>query len=78
MPFIQVTVSEDEFTALQKNQIITTLTDAMVSIQGNDPYPPTSVVIEEVDGERHTVGKGAESLEAAHASFAPFFIYGCF
>ena len=78
MPFIQVTLSEDEFTAVQKNQIITTLTDAMVSIQGNDTYLPTSVVIEEVDSQRNTVGKGSESLEAAHASFESFFIYGCF
>ena len=48
MPLIEVNVIKDVFTPEQKNQIITTLTDAMVSIEGENMRPVTWCVIREV------------------------------
>ncbi len=48
MPFIQVKVIEDVFTEDQKQQIVRTLTDAMVSIEGENMRPVTWCVVEEV------------------------------
>lgn len=48
MPFIQVKVIEDVFTPEQKAQIVRTLTDAMVSIEGENMRPVTWCVVEEV------------------------------
>lgn len=48
MPFIEVSVIEDVFSAEQKNQIITRLTDAMVSIEGENMRAVTWCVVREV------------------------------
>jgi len=48
MPFIQVKVIEDVFTPEQQAQIVRTLTDAMVSIEGENMRPVTWCVVEEV------------------------------
>lgn len=48
MPFIEVNVIEDVFTPEQKNQIITRLTDAMVSVEGENMRAVTWCVIREV------------------------------
>jgi 4-oxalocrotonate tautomerase len=48
MPLINVKLIEDVFTHDQKHQIIERLTDAMVSIEGENMRPVTWVVIEEV------------------------------
>ena len=48
MPFIEVNVIEDVFTPEQKNQIITRLTDAMVSVEGENMRAVTWCVIHEV------------------------------
>jgi len=48
MPLVNVHVIENVFTAEQKKQIITKLTDAMVSIEGEAFRPVTWVKIEEV------------------------------
>jgi 4-oxalocrotonate tautomerase len=48
MPFVNVKVIEGIFTATQKQEMIRKLTDAMVSVQGENLRPVTSVVIEEV------------------------------
>jgi 4-oxalocrotonate tautomerase len=48
MPLINVKVIEDVFTTEQKNDIVQRLTDAMVSIEGENMRPVTWVVIEEV------------------------------
>ncbi len=48
MPFINVKLIEGVFTAEQKQQVVTRLTDAMVSIEGENMRPVTWVVVEEV------------------------------
>ncbi len=48
MPLVNVHVIENVFTPEQKKQIITKLTDAMVSIEGEAFRPVTWVKIEEV------------------------------
>ena len=48
MPLIQVKLIQDVFTPAQKKEMITKLTDAMVSIEGENLRPVTWVVVEEV------------------------------
>ena len=48
MPLIEVHLIEKVFNPEQKRQIIQKLTDAMVSIEGENMRPVTWVVIEEV------------------------------
>ena len=48
MPLIQVKLIERVFTPVQKQQIVKTLTDAMVSIEGENMRSVTWVVVEEV------------------------------
>ena len=48
MPLINVKVIEDVFTPDQKREIVERLTDAMVSIEGENMRGVTWVVVEEV------------------------------
>lgn len=48
MPLINVRLIEGVFTPAQKKEIIRKLTDAMVSIEGENMRPVTWVVLEEV------------------------------
>ena len=48
MPLIQVKLIEEVFTPAQKKEIITSLTEAMVKIEGENMRPVTWVIIEEV------------------------------
>ena len=48
MPFIQVKVIENVFSAEQQQEIVRRLTDAMVSIEGENMRPVTWCVVEEV------------------------------
>lgn len=48
MPFITVKLIEGVFTASQKQQMIRKITDAMVSIEGENLRPVTWVIVEEV------------------------------
>jgi len=48
MPLIQVKIIEGVFSSEQKQQIIRKLTDAMVSIEGENMRPVTWCVVEEV------------------------------
>jgi 4-oxalocrotonate tautomerase len=48
MPLIQVKVMEGVFTEAQKREIVRKLTDAMVSIEGENMRPVTLVIVEEV------------------------------
>jgi 4-oxalocrotonate tautomerase len=56
MPFIQVKLINEVFTAEEKRRMITKLTDAMVSIEGEHMRPVTWVVIEEVKGGQWGIG----------------------
>ena len=48
MPLIEVNVIKDVFTAEQKSQIIVSLTEALVGIEGENLRPVTWCVIREV------------------------------
>jgi 4-oxalocrotonate tautomerase len=63
MPFIQVKLINEVFSPEQKRNMITKLTDAMVSIEGEHLRPVTWVVIEEVKGGQW--GIGGQPLTAA-------------
>ncbi len=59
MPLIQVKLINEVFNAKEKKEIISKLTDAMVSIEGENLRPVTWVVIEEVkQGDWGIGGKG--------------------
>jgi 4-oxalocrotonate tautomerase len=67
MPLIQVKLIENVFTPAQKKQIITKLTDAMVSIEGENMRPVTWVVIEEARSGEWGIGGQAMTAEAVQA-----------
>jgi 4-oxalocrotonate tautomerase len=48
MPLIQVKLIDEVFTPAQKKEIITKLTDTMVSIEGENLRPYTLVILEEI------------------------------
>lgn len=48
MPLIQVKVIEDVFTSEQKQQIVRSLTDALVQVEGENMRPVTWCIVEEV------------------------------
>ena len=63
MPLIQVRVIEGVFTEAQKRQIVHKLTDAMVSVEGENMRPVTWVIVEEV--KSGDWGVGGKSLTTA-------------
>jgi 4-oxalocrotonate tautomerase len=63
MPLVQVKVIEGVFTESQKREIIRKLTDAMVSIEGENMRPVTSVIVEEI--KSGDWGIGGKSLTTA-------------
>ncbi|HZQ24768.1 MAG TPA: tautomerase family protein [Terriglobales bacterium] len=67
MPFIQVKLIDEVFTPSQKKDIITKLTDAMVSIEGEHMRPVTWVVIEEVRSGEWGIGGQAMTTDAIRA-----------
>lgn len=67
MPLIQVKVIEGVFSENQKQQMIHKLTDAMVSIEGENMRPVTWVVIEEVASGNWGIGGNALTTEAVRA-----------
>lgn len=62
MPLIEVKVIEGVFTQTQKHEIVRKLTDAMVSIEGENMRPVTWVIVEEV--KSGDWGVGGKSLTA--------------
>ena len=56
MPLIQVKLIDEVFTAAQKKEMITRLTDALVAIEGESMRPVTWVVIEEVRSGEWGIG----------------------
>ena len=63
MPLIQVKVIEGVFTEAQKHEIVRKLTDAMVSIEGENMRPVTWMIVEEV--KSGDWGIGGKSLTTA-------------
>jgi 4-oxalocrotonate tautomerase len=67
MPFISVKVIEGVFTPEQKGQISERLTDAMVSVEGENMRGVTWCVIDEVKSGDWAIGGQALTTEAVHA-----------
>jgi len=63
MPIINVKLIENAFTAAQKQEMITRLTDAMVAIEGDNMRGVTWVYIEDV--KEGSLGIGGQPLTAA-------------
>lgn len=69
MPLIHVTLVEDVFSAAQKLEMIEKLTDAMVSIEGEELRSLTWVIIHEIrDGNLGIGGTPLRSKEARRLS----------
>jgi 4-oxalocrotonate tautomerase len=56
MPFVSVKVIEGVFSATQKQQIVQSVTDAMVGVEGENMRPVTWVVVEEIGSGDWGVG----------------------
>ena len=56
MPLINVKLIEDVFTSEQKQQVVERLTDAMVSIEGENMRGVTWVIVEEVQSGDWGIG----------------------
>jgi 4-oxalocrotonate tautomerase len=67
MPLIQVKLIEKVFTPQQKQEMIKKLTDAMVSIEGENMRQVTWVVIEDVNSGDWGIGGQPLSTEAVKA-----------
>ncbi len=67
MPLIEVKLIENVFTPEQKRRMITKLTDAMVSIEGENMRQVTQVVIEEVRSGDWGIGGRAMRTEGVLA-----------
>lgn len=67
MPLIQVKLIEKVFTNEQKQEMIKKLTDAMVSIEGENMRHVTTVIIEDVKSGDWGIGGQAMSTDAVKA-----------
>ena len=67
MPLIQVRVIKDVFSKDQKRQIINKLTDAIVSVEGENMRAVTRVTIEEVESVDWGIGGNALTTSDVHA-----------
>jgi 4-oxalocrotonate tautomerase len=56
MPLVQVKLIEHVFSARQKQQMVEKLTDAMVSIEGENMRSVTWVIVEEVGSGQWGIG----------------------
>lgn len=70
MPLIEVKAIENVFTSEQKRQIIARLTDALVSVEGENLRPVTSVLIVETRSGDWGIGGKALTTEAVQAMAA--------
>jgi 4-oxalocrotonate tautomerase len=67
MPLIQVKLIEKVFTSQQKQEMIKKLTDAMVSIEGENMRQVTWVIIEDVNSGEWGIGGQPLPTEAVRA-----------
>ena len=67
MPLIEVHLIEKVFSSEQKRQIIAKLTDAMVSIEGENMRGVTWVTVEEVESGDWGIGGNALTTSDVHA-----------
>lgn len=67
MPMINVKLIEGVFDEAQKNEMITKLTDTMVSIEGENMRGVTWVIVEEVKSGLWGIGGHALTTADVHA-----------
>jgi 4-oxalocrotonate tautomerase len=67
MPLIQVSVIKGVFSAEQKTQMISRLTDAMVTIEGENMRAVTWVKVDEIESGDWGIGGQALTTEAVKA-----------
>ncbi|HWD21187.1 MAG TPA: 4-oxalocrotonate tautomerase family protein [Verrucomicrobiae bacterium] len=67
MPLLNVKLIEGVFTPKQKQELIRKLTDTMVSIEGENLRPYTSVIVEEVKSGDWGIGGNAITTADARA-----------
>jgi 4-oxalocrotonate tautomerase len=67
VPFVNVKLIEGVFSDAQKGEIVTKLTDAMVSIEGENMRQVTWVVVEEVKSGDWGIGGQALTTAAVQA-----------
>lgn len=67
MPLIQVKLIENVFTSQQKQEMVKKLSDAMVSIEGENLRPVTWVIIEEVKSGEWGIGGDPISSQTVKA-----------
>ena len=67
MPLINVKIIEGVFSAPQKKEMVQRLTDAMVSIEGENMRKVTWVVIDEVKSGNWGIGGNVFTTEAVKA-----------
>lgn len=67
MPFVNVKVIEGVFSDEQKQEMITKLTDAMVSIEGENMRQVTWVAVEEVRSGEWGIGGHTLTTDAVKA-----------
>jgi 4-oxalocrotonate tautomerase len=65
MPLVNVKLIEGVFTPTQKREMIRKLTDAMVSIEGENMRSVTSVIVEEVKSGDWGIAGNTLTTEAA-------------
>jgi 4-oxalocrotonate tautomerase len=56
MPIVNIRVIEEVFTAEEKQQMLTGVTEALVAVEGENVRPYTVVIIEEVHSRDYAVG----------------------
>ena len=67
MPLIEVKMIEGVFNPAKKQEIVTKLTDALVSIEGEALRPYTLVLLEEVRSGDWAVGGKSMTTSEVHA-----------
>lgn len=67
MPLIEVKLIEEVFTPAQKSDMIAKLTEAMVSIEGENLRPYTLITIEEVRSGSWGIGGKSLTTGDVHA-----------
>ena len=76
MPLINVKLIDGVVSPVQKKQIAQKLTDAMVSIEGENMRPVTWVVVEEVPSGEWGIGGQAMTTADVHALAAGVAVSG--
>jgi 4-oxalocrotonate tautomerase len=70
VPSVQVKLIDQVFTPAQKNEVISKLTDAIVSVEGENMGAVTLVVIEEVHSDELSIAGNPITTDSVQAMAA--------